>query len=176
MATLMQITCLILFIGIAHSWEFPSMFNKQLSSNPFRGLINNNNSFAAIFDDMNKMMALMNQRFQNIFDSSSFSTHDWMEDRKKLDAVEPICTTTVNSPRSTSMQKGRRKKFRNTQTTTCVKELIIDGKKQLYKEMNVTDDKGILISQSKSYATIIINTNNNTMPDYTDGDRNVISY
>ena len=172
MAALMQITCLILFIGIAHSWQFPSMFNKQLSSNPFRGLMNNNNSFAAIFDDMNKMMALMNQRFQNIFDSSSFST----DDRKKLDAVEPNCTTTVNSPRSTSIQKGRRKKFRNTQTTTCVKELILDGKKQFYKEMNVTDDQGILISQSKTYQTILINTNNNTMPDYTDGDRNVISY
>ena len=49
---------------------------------------------------MNKIMALMNQRFQSIFDSSSFSTDNWMEDRKKLDAVEPNCTTTVNSPSS----------------------------------------------------------------------------
>jgi hypothetical protein len=74
------------------------------------------------------------------------------------------------------MKKTRRKKLRHTQTTTCVKELIIDGKKQLYKEMNVTDDKGLLISQSKIYQTISINTNNNTIPIDINGDKNVISY
>jgi hypothetical protein len=168
MASFLQITCLILLIGLVHNWES--------SSNHFRGSNDDNSPFVSIFDDMNKMMALMNQRFQRLFGFSSFPTDqddNWMEDRTKLDGIKPVCTTTINSP---SMQKTRRKKLRNTQTTTCVKELILDGKKQLYKEMNTTDDKGILISQSKSYQTIIIHKENNTMPINTDQDRNVISY
>jgi hypothetical protein len=137
----------------------------------------------SIFGDMNKIMETMYQRFQHLFGFSSFPMNPmdgWMEDRKKLDAVEPVCTTTRDSSSLTTttslMKKTRRKKLRHTQTTTCVKELIIDGKKQFYKEMNVTDDKGLLISQSKIYQTISINTTNNTIPIDITGDKNVISY
>ncbi|CAF3513005.1 unnamed protein product [Rotaria sp. Silwood1] len=177
----MQITGLILLLGMAHCWTYPSFFDQNSPSNNFRNTVNNNSTFLSIFDDMNKMMAMMNQHFQRLFGSSSFPMNDiddWMEDRKKLDAVEPVCTTTTtsDSPSTTSIQKNRRKKFRATQTTTCIKELVIDGKKQLYKEMNVTDDKGVLISQSKIYQTISLNTMNDTTPIYTDGDKNVISY
>ncbi len=70
--------------------------------------------------------------------------NDWNEDRKKVDAIEPICTTTTTSSpltsTSNSIQKTRRKKFRQTQTITCMKELIFNGKKQFYKEMNITND------------------------------------
>ncbi|CAF2954367.1 unnamed protein product [Rotaria sp. Silwood2] len=165
---------------MAHCWTYPSFFDQNVPLNNFRGSMNNNSTFLSIFEDMNKMMAMMNQRFQRLFGSSSFSMNDmddWMEDRKKLDAVEPVCTTTtLDPPSTTSIQKNRRKKFRATQTTTCIKELIVDGKKQLYKEMNVTDDKGVLISQSKIYQTMAINTMNDTMPINIDGDKNVISY
>jgi len=157
---------------MAHSWAS--------SSNDFHGLINNNSTSLSIFNDINRMMAMMHKRFQRLFGSSSFSmdhVDDWMEDKKKLDAIEPNCTTTTDSPTSISMQKNRRKKLRIIQTTTCVKELISDGKKQLYKEMNVTDEKGVLISQSKIYQTMSINTNNNnTIPINPNEDRNVISY
>jgi len=160
---------MIFLIGMAHSWAF--------SSNNFHDSFNNNSTFISIFNDMNQMMAKMHQRFQRLFGLSSFSMHhndDWIEDRKKLDAIEPNCTTTNSS---ISMQKSRRKKLRNTQITTCVKELIINGKKQSYKEMNVTDEKGVLISQSKIYQTISINTNNNnTIPINSIDDKNVISY
>jgi hypothetical protein len=162
---------MIFLIGMAHSWAFPS--------NDFHDSFNNNSTFISIFNDMNQMMAKMHQRFQRLFSLSSFPMHhndDWIEDRKKLDAIEPICTTTTTTNSSTSMQKSRRKKLRNTQITTCVKKLIIDGKKQSYKEMNITDEKGVLISQSKIYQTISINTNNNTIPINPIDDKNVISY
>ncbi|CAF3845866.1 unnamed protein product [Rotaria sordida] len=177
MAIIMQVISLILLLGMAHCWTYPSSYDQNLPSNNFRGLINNNNNnstFVSIFDEMNKMMQMMRQR---LFSFPSFSTNhmdDWMEDRKKLDAVEPVCTTTTSDP--SSIQNNRRKKFRATQTTTCIKELTIDGKKHLLKEMNITDDKGVLISQSKIYQTMSINTMNNTMPINTDGDKNVISY
>jgi len=166
MAAILQLMCVIFLIGMTHSWAFPS--------NDFHDSFNNNSTSFSIFNDINKMMAKMHQRFQRLFGLSSFSMNhndDWMEDRKKLDAIEPVCTTT-------SMQTSRRKKLRNTQTTTCIKELIIDGKKQSYKEMNITDEKGVLISQSKIYQTISINTNNNnnTIPINPIEDKNVISY
>ncbi len=112
---------------------------------------------------MNRMMAMMNARFQRLFGISSFP----MEDRNQLDAVEPNCTTTTNS-----MKTNRRRNFRPIQTITCTKELILNGKKQFYKEINITNDKGVLISQSQMYQTIIINSKNETVPI----DRNVISY
>ena len=114
----------------------------------------------------------MHQRFQRLFDFSSFPMDDWSEDRKQLDAIEPICTTT-NSSSSSTAQKTRRKKFRNTQAITCTKELILNDKKQFYQETNITDDRGILISRSKIYQTVSIN---NTMPITSPGDKNVISY
>lgn len=179
----MQIICVLLILGLAQSWTFPSFFDQDESSNNFRGSMNNNNSsLLSIFDDMNKMMAAMHQRFQRLFGSSAFSMNhmdDWIDDRKKLDSIEPVCTTTTDSP-SVSIQKNRRKKFRNLQTTTCIKEMILDGKKQMYKEVNVTDDKGLLISQSKIYQTISINslnnTTNNTTPIDINGEKDVISY
>jgi hypothetical protein len=178
MATLLQVTCLILILGMAHGWEFPSMFDQSSPFTQFHGSNDNNSTSAAsMFKDLNKMMATMHQRFQKLFDSPSFSMNhvdSWMEDRKKLDAVEPVCTTATSS--SPPLRQIKRKKLRNTQTTTCVKELIIDEKKHFYKEMNVTDEKGVLISQSKVYQTISINRNNNTAPINIDGDRNVISY
>jgi hypothetical protein len=150
---------------MAHSWVFPS--------NDFHGSINNNSTSLSMFNDINKMMAAMHQRFQRLFGLSSFPTDDiddWMEDRKELDAIKPVCTTTTDSP--SNMQINRRKKLRNTQTTTCIKELTLNGKKQSYKETNITNDQGVLISQSKIYQTIFINTNNNTIPI----NPNVISY
>jgi len=167
MATILHVMCVIFLLGIAHSWVFPS--------NDIHSSVNTNSTSLSIFHDINKMMAMMHQRFQRLFGLSSFSmdyNDNWMEDRKKLDAVEPVCTTTTTDS-STSMQKNRRKKLRNTQTTTCVKELITGGKKQLYKEMDVTDETGVLISQSKIYQTISIKTNNDTIPNE---DKNVISY
>ncbi|CAF1228296.1 unnamed protein product [Rotaria magnacalcarata] len=169
---------------MVHSWNFPSFFEQELSPNSFRGsTINNNSSLLPTFDYMNKMMAMMHQRFQRLFGSSSFSMNhidDWLKNRKKLDAVEPVCTKTTDSPppttATTSMQKNRRKKFRGAQTTTCIKELIIDGKKQIYKETNVTDDKGTVIAQSKIYQTISMNTMNNTIPIDINGENDVISY
>ncbi|CAF4472750.1 unnamed protein product [Rotaria magnacalcarata] len=180
----MQVLCLIFILGMAHSWNFPSFFEQELSPNSFRGsTINNNSSLLPTFDYMNKMMAMMHQRFQRLFGSSSFSMNhidDWLKNRKKLDAVEPVCTKTTDSPptttATTSMQKNRRKKFCGAQTTTCIKELIIDGKKQIYKETNVTDDKGTVIAQSKIYQTISMNTMNNTIPIDINGENDVISY
>lgn len=179
MAILIQVICLIVMLGMAHSWTYPTAFDEDLPSNNLYHPIGKNLTFSSMFNDMNKMMAMMYQRFQHMLRSPSFSmdhADDWKEDRKKLDAVEPVCNKTIGSPSTTSSQKNRRKKLRNTQTTTCIKELIIDGKKQLFKETNVTDDHGVLISQSKIYQTISINTMNNTMSTNMNTDQDVISY
>lgn len=162
MAVILKIICAIVLIGMVHSWNFP-----------FHDSMNNNSTSFSIFNDINKMMAMMNQRFQRLFGLSSFPMDNWLEDREKLDAIEPICTTTTNpAPISISKERIRRKKFRPTKITTCTKELIQNGKKQFYKEMNITDDKGVLISQSKIYQTIVMNPTNDTTPI----DQNVISY
>ena len=179
MANRIQIVCLIFFLSMAHSWTVPSLSDEYTPSDHYHGSINRNSTFLSIFDDMNKMMAMMHQRFQNLFGSSSISTndtHDWMDDKNQLDAVEPICTTTTDSPPISSMLNNRRKKLRNTQTTTCIKELIVDGKKHLYKEENETDDQGFLISQSKVYHTISIDTTNSTIPMNTNEEDGIISY
>ena len=111
---------------------------------------------------MNKIMARMHENLQRLFGfSSNPMDTNGFDDRKELDALEPICKTTINP---------RRKKYRQTQTTTCTKELILHGKKQSYKEINITDTQGRLLSQSKIYQSIILN--NNTIPI----DNNVISY
>ena len=156
MANLLQLLCILIFIGLVQSWTFPSYENSTSST---------------FFDDMNRMMARMHQNFERLFGLSFNPMENWNDDRQQLDAVEPVCTTTINPPpTSMSPQKVRRKKFRQTQTTTCTKELILNGKKQFYREVNVTDTQGHLLSQSKIYQTILFN--NNTMP----VDSNVISY
>lgn len=154
------------------------------SSNDSDDVFNNDLRSLSYFNDINKMMAKMHQRFQRLFGLSSFpmahddDDTDLMEDRKQLDAIKPNCTTSVNnSSRSVFTQRNQRKTFRPTQTTTCIKELINGEKKQIYKEMNITDDKGILISQSKIYQTMSINTSNDTKSiDSSASNQDVISY
>ncbi|UJR07817.1 hypothetical protein I4U23_012100 [Adineta vaga] len=123
----------------------------------------------SVLNEMNKMMAAMHERFQYLMNSSPFPS-DETDDRKQLDAIEPICNTTINSSAS------RRKKFRETKTTTCIKELILNGKKQIYTATNITDENGILITQSKVYQTISINTLNNTLPIDMNDTKDVITY
>jgi hypothetical protein len=80
------------------------------------------------------------------FGDSSFPKFiDTAEIKKKLEDVEPECTTTGNSP----------------STTTCYKELIVDGIKYESKEVTVTDDQGN-ISRSNNYQSSSYNTNSNT--------------
>ena len=186
MAMVVRIVCLVLLVSAVHGWGLSSMFEQGLPSIHLPTSADANSTSASIFGDMNRMMANMHQRFQRLFGSSSSSlfplgqADDLAEDRKKLDEVEPVCTTSNDASVSTStamgMQKAKRKKLRATQTRTCVKELTIGGRKHLYKEMNVTDAKGILISQSKIYQTVSMDTNNSTGPIDLNGERDVIPY
>jgi hypothetical protein len=85
--------------------------------------------------------------------------------QRKLADVTPVCTTTSNLSTTTAttlMQNNRRKRFRNTQTTTCIKELITNGTKYIYTDVKVTDDTGAIISQSGAYRSFTVNTNNIT--------------
>ncbi|CAF1104676.1 unnamed protein product [Adineta ricciae] len=123
----------------------------------------NGTAVSSMFDEMNRMMTAMHQRFQHLMNSAPFPS-DNTDDRKQLDAVEPVCNTTVSS--SSSSEPYRRKKLRQAKltTTTCIKELVVNGKKQIFKATNVTDENGVLISENKVYQTISINTNNQTLP------------
>jgi len=81
------------------------------------------------------------------FGESSFSNFDGnAEVKNKLEGVEPECTTTEDSPK----------------TTTCIKQLIGDGFKYVSKSVTVTDDQGNIISQSSSYQSFSSNTMGNT--------------
>lgn len=114
----------------------------------------------------------MQQRLEKLFNRfPALSGHDSndKEEWQKLDGVTPNCTTKTNSP-SVSLERARRKKLRNTQTISCVKELVVDGKHYIYKETNVTDDKGALLSQSKSYQSFFIKTSNSTASASEDSD------
>jgi hypothetical protein len=133
MSVILKIICAIALIGMVHSWSLSS----KKTNNP---------TWFSILNDMDRMVAMMNERFQRLFNISSSP----IEDRQQLDAIKPVC------------KKTRRRNFRPTQTITCTKELIQNGRKQLYKEVNVTDDKGTLISRSKMYQTILLNSQNDT--------------
>ncbi|CAF1480664.1 unnamed protein product [Adineta ricciae] len=95
MAGLMQVTCLLVLIAIAHSWTIPSVDT---------------------------------------------------EDRKLLDAVDPVCTKTVGTPSDEKLT-----------TTICTKELVANGKKQTLKTTEVTDENGVVVSRGESYSINTIN-------------------
>ncbi|CAF1047224.1 unnamed protein product [Adineta steineri] len=76
---------------------------------------------------------------------------DLNEIRKKLDAVEPVCTTITNTPTTISPRKSRRKKLPATHTTTCIREFIYNGQTHMSEETDTTDDKGVLIKHTKTY-------------------------
>lgn len=114
---------------------------------------------------------------QMMSDETEENLDTWIEKEKplndlkhQLDAVEPVCTTVVNTPPTISPRKSRRKKQRTTQTKTCVKELIVNGEKFILQEETTTDDQGVLIKQSKNYSQISMLIQNNAtttpVPDY----------
>lgn len=76
---------------------------------------------------------------------------DLTDVRKKLDSVQPVCTTITDNPTTISPRKSRRKKLRPTHTTTCIRELVHNGQKHVSEEVTVSDDKGTVLKHSKSY-------------------------
>lgn len=188
MAILIQATCLILLLGMVFSWPFP-ITSEQRPPLTFihTSFEEGSSSSSSLFDEINRMMAAMHQRFENMVGWPSFPTamyddnddelstdedklnlsenlmtneqklhviDDLTDIRKKLDDVEPICTTITDSTTTISPRKSRRKKVRGTQITTCIRELNINGQKHISEEISTTDDKGVLIKYSKSYSTI----------------------
>ncbi|CAF4599171.1 unnamed protein product, partial [Rotaria sp. Silwood1] len=135
-------------------WRISSFLDKSVPSTYFHNHFNNHSSSSSTYHGFNKMMATKRQHFRQMSTSSLLSAKayvaDLLEGKKKLDAVAPVCTTTENSPPTISIQNNKRKSLRTTQTTTCVKESIINGEKHIYKEIIVTDDKGLVMSQSNS--------------------------
>ncbi|CAF0803289.1 unnamed protein product [Rotaria sordida] len=154
---------------MTYTWKIPSFSDESFSSPYVNDHFDNNLSSSSIYDGFNKMMATVRQHFQQM-SALSLSlakgyTADLMEVKKKLDTVVPACTTTTTNLLPTrSIKNNRRKSLRTTQTTTCVKKLIIDGEKYIYKEITVTNDKGKVISQINKYESISINTINDTTP------------
>jgi hypothetical protein len=143
-------------------------------------------SSSSLFDEMNRMMASMHGRlehmlgwqtfpvdlndpdydlpnddgFYNYIDDYQLPVHDEVIDiEKKLDAVVPVCTTVTDSPTTISPRKSRRKKPPTTRTTTCIKELIVNGQKHFSEEVTTTDDKDVVIKQTKSTGAVSIEAN-----------------
>jgi hypothetical protein len=192
MAILIQATCLMLLLGMVYSWPFPVIIGRSLPVAYIHSSIEEDSSPSSIFDEINRMMAGMHERFEHMMGWPSFPTdvydtdHDYdygspvdedllhpvenliyneqklrvVDDltniRQKLDAVDPICTTITDSPTTISPRKSRRKKLPTTQTTTCIRELIVNGQKHISEEVNTTDDKGAVIKQSKGYGIISV--------------------
>jgi len=193
MAILIQTTCLIFLLGMVFSWPFPLIFEQRVPLTYVHTSIEEGSSSSpsSLFDEMNRIMANMHERFehmvgwptfpQNVYDddydligndydhlnlgSNLFGDYenklvviDLTDIRKKLDAVEPICTTITDSPTTISPRKSRRKKLPTTKTTTCIKQLTINGQKHFSEEITTTDDKDAVINHSKSYGAISLDT------------------
>jgi hypothetical protein len=171
MAILLQLTCLTLLLGMIYGWGFSYSFDEPFPSTDFDEPSDDFWSEPSTFDDFDKMMAEVRKESQQMsaWSSSFFKNHsdDMKKIQNKLADVTPVCTTTPNSSTTpmtatTLIQNNRRKRFRNTQTTICVKELIGNGTKYIYKDVTVTDDQGAIISQNNGYQSYMINTNSNT--------------
>ena len=190
MAILMQSVCLVLLAGLVHSWGFPTVYERRAPLTFVHTSMDGNSGPSSIFDDINKIMLAMHERFENMAGWSSLPMHldnvddhdddsfdddealdavdnfldtktkslvvadDPLNVQKQFDAMEPTCTTVTSSPTTVSPRKSRRKQHRTTQTTTCIKELILDGQKHFFEEINTTDEKGLLIKQRKSYGKV----------------------
>jgi len=188
MAILIQTTCLIFLVGMVFSWPFPLIFERHTPLTFVRTSVEEGSSSSpsSLFDEMNRIMSSMHERFEHMFGWPTFPQNVYDDDydligndydnlnlgnenkllvidltdiRKKLDTVEPICTTITDSPTTISPRKSRRKKLPTTQTTTCIKQLIINGQKHFSEEITTTDDKGVIINHSKSYGAISVDTN-----------------
>lgn len=148
-----------------HAWSFPSFIDSDRDLD-----VSNSRS---VFDEINQHLDAIHQRFQKLlnFTSSKFEDKSFIStgstDWKILDSIEANCTTTTNnntmnnSTTRRTLQRNRRKFLRPTKTITCVKELNKDGKRQIYKEVNVTDDKGNVLSHSQVYQLFSLNQSNN---------------
>jgi len=194
MAILIQTTCLMLFIGIVFTWPFPLIFERRIPIAYVHTSVEEGSgplsSSTSLFDEMNRMIGSMHERFEHMFGWPTFPMgiydpdYDLQNDyndllnnenqlhmdvvvndnnpvdiQKKLDAVQPICTTILDSPTTISPRKSRRKKLPSTKTTTCIKELIINGQKHFLEEITTTDDKDAIVKHSKSYGAISVDTN-----------------
>jgi hypothetical protein len=216
MAILIQITSLMLLFGIIYSWPYSMVLEGRMPLTYVHTSVEEGSASpsSSIFDDINRMMANMHQRFEHMFGWPSFPMFDGEHDydlmdnddrlnpmdnllmnqdrlnpvdnllinqgrlspidnvlihektlnvvddsddiETKLDNVVPVCTVISDSPTAVSQRKSRRKKVRTTQTTKCVKELIINGQKHFSEEITTTDDKNAVIKQSKSYGIVAI--------------------
>jgi hypothetical protein len=165
MAKLFQVTCLVLLLGMIYGWHSSYFFNEPFLSTSF-----DDDWFpSSEFDDINEMMEKSREDFRQMFNfSPSFfmtNNEEMTGIKKKLDSISPVCTTTENLPTTKTIQQyNRRKQFRITNTTICIKELINDGMKYIYKETKITDNQDKIISQSNSYQSFTINVFNDTTP------------
>lgn len=132
-------------------------------------------------EDINRAMANMHERFEHMLTWPTFSTgfndldYDYLDGQdqfpmsevyplpaergiidieKRLEAIQPVCTTTTDAPTTISPRKSRRKKLPTTQTTKCVKELIVNGQKHFSEEITTTDEKGVVLKQDKRTGTV----------------------
>ncbi|CAF0773142.1 unnamed protein product [Adineta ricciae] len=191
MAILFQAACFAVLVGMISCWVFPTVVERHGPITYVHTSIEESSGPFTIFDEMNKIMSRMHERFEHMFnwpsvpfdfyDNGDYDTSvnedqsqviedlikneplvpvaidDLTEIRKKLDMVQPVCTTVTNTPTTISPRKSRRKKLRATQTTTCVRELIHNGEKHISEEINTTDDKGVVIQHVKNYSMMTLN-------------------
>ena len=144
-----SIVFLLVSLGVAHSWFLPSFFGNENLLNGF-----------ARFNELNEQVQQLTNGVTGGTSSSIFSA----EDRKKLDDITPNCTTT-SEPTSVSPEVKPSTNLANVQTTTCVKELIVEGYRYISTEINVKDLNGGFSSQSQSYRMLPLGTlKNQTLP------------
>ena len=70
--------------------------------------------------------------------------------QSQLDAIQPVCTTITNTPTTISPRKSRRKKLPVTKTTTCIKELIVNGQRHFSEDITTVDDKGEMLETARN--------------------------
>jgi len=148
MGLLFQVTCLLLLLNIISGGPFVGRFGEPFSSPFFSNPFGWHASTGPFDQEFNQMMEHSRQEFERTQAISAEihrkNTERLASIKEKLAIVEPVCTTTP-------IENNTQKQSQPTKTTTCIKELILDGEKHTLKEVKVTDDAGNVISNDSKY-------------------------
>lgn len=185
MFSLIRTTCFMFVLGMVSAWPYPFLIERRLPITYVQTTMEEGSggSPSSIFNEMDRMMANMHERFKHMFNWPTFPAefndldydfHDGPQDfvlddlypssgpggvidiEKELDAVQPVCTTTTDTPTTISPRKSRRKKLPATKTIRCVKELVVNGQKHFSEEITTVDDKGEVLKHSKSSGAVSV--------------------
>jgi len=106
MAILIQVTSLLFLVGIISSWPYSMILERHIpltyvhtsveENSGSGGITSSSLSSSALFDEINRMMASMHQRFEHMFGWPSFPMFDTESDYDSMDNEDNKLTPVEN--------------------------------------------------------------------------------